>query len=1356
MLAMVSCLQNGDSFVTDNIARSGFWYLSVDVSNFEGTFDIGANWVSSDGAFNHSGGGVNLLTCAEKDTDGDTTPDHLDTNSDDDSCSDAYEAGAMTDLTAGADFAFSGVDSNGDGILDAASSYNKSSYGVYALDENRELCLDTDGDGDPDVTDDDDDDDGATDITECPAPVDLINGTGTFNNTPVSHNPVRTPTFGWNFQTVGSCNMQKPTTTTGSGGNIYMASFAPEVVYSPEGEQWVSCVLDEAFSRTVDGLTPGEPVTIGFWNELLYYTATPVLGTEKQFTISLGAETFTETLTADLVPYEWAWKEFTFTPANASETLTISMLDRTIGTNYAPAFDGFVVHAGNKAYRSDTYAEEIFCDNDNNGVSDIKEAISVLIDAVDDDFTGTGLLPGNNTPSIFGNDSAEGITPATDALIDDNLSITDDDGLAGAVLNTDGTITIPAGATSGNYAVTVQLCLTSDNTVCDTSVISIAVLPTMTATDDSLSASPGSNTASVFDNDTADGVSPATDALVDDNLNVTDDGGLTGVTLNTDGTFTIPATAASGDYDVTVQLCLTSDNTVCDISAASITVLPTMTAMDDTLSAAPGNNTTSIFVNDDADGTTPATDALIDDNLSITNDGGLTGVALNTDGTFSIPATAVLGDYTVTTQICLTANNAICDTSVATITVLPTITAGGDVLSGVPGGNTDSVLSNDDADGTTPATDALVETPTISDDGGLAGVSINTDGTITIPATAMAGSYSVDYQVCLTAEPGICDTATVTLTVLQDTDGDGIADDADLDDDNDGIPDTVELATALNGGDTDDDGIPDDKDLDADNDGVNDVIEAGGSDPDFDGMLGMGGITDADADGLDDSVDNIDNAGVGEVTSGTPLPLTNTDGDSLPDFQDKDDDGDGYDTRLEYPDVNGDGDVSDARDLDGDNVPDYLDVDQVKPLQYRVGWDQATGRYKVYVKTSILPEPNNLSMTAQVTLLVPHATGIDRFMVSDLTNSVEGISWNNGSRVDAPTENTSVDYLSFEMSVSQADAINWVVDQEIEVFSFVNSGACLGDVTLIENDTDPFMVYPNSVSTNPGNHFTNLGWGANPNHYDSNYGGPAPCIPISLQAKAMLQGAYRSQEGMMGDELRTAGYIPLSEPYSDKEMLPAGAGGDMTTQAVLDVTGDDAIVDWVVLEIRDAVDDTQVLSARACLIQKDGDIVDIDGISSVKFLNLSQGSYIVSVKHRNHVGAVTASPVLIDQDTVVDFTLPETVVQGSGSQYDNGNMQMLWAGDVNKDERMIAVGTDNDASIIVGQVWLARNNSDFNSNFVVPGYNDADVNLDGLTIYAGNQNEVNFLLGNTILHTGNDTFSYNFVIEGGLYNKSTP
>ena len=66
------------------------------------------------------------------------------------------------------------------------------------------------------------------------------------------------------------------------------------------------------------------------------------------------------------------------------------------------------------------------------------------------------------------------------------------------------------------------------------------------------------------------------------------------------------------------------------------------------------------------------------------------------------------------------------------------------------------------------------------------------------------------------------------ITILPDNDKDGIPDDDDVDDDNDGILDIREDTTDLDG-----DGIPNHFDLDSDGDGCFDVIEAGFEDNDF-------------------------------------------------------------------------------------------------------------------------------------------------------------------------------------------------------------------------------------------------------------------------------------------------------------------------------------------------------------------------------------------------------------------------------------------------------------------------------------------------------------------------------------------
>jgi hypothetical protein len=71
-----------------------------------------------------------------------------------------------------------------------------------------------------------------------------------------------------------------------------------------------------------------------------------------------------------------------------------------------------------------------------------------------------------------------------------------------------------------------------------------------------------------------------------------------------------------------------------------------------------------------------------------------------------------------------------------------------------------------------------------------------------------------------------------------------------------------------------------------------------------------------------------------------------------------------------------------------------------------------------------------------------------------------------------------------------------------------------------------------------------------------------------------------------------------------------------------------------VLEIRDAQQPARVLATRSALLQRDGDIVDVDGSSAVAFNSLAAGNYLVAVVHRNHLSAVTAQPVSIGSNGI--------------------------------------------------------------------------------------------------------------------------
>ncbi len=138
-----------------------------------------------------------------------------------------------------------------------------------------------------------------------------------------------------------------------------------------------------------------------------------------------------------------------------------------------------------------------------------------------------------------------------------------------------------------------------------------------------------------------------------------------------------------------------------------------------------------------------------------------------------------------------------------------------------------------------------------------------------------------------------------TQTDSVDTDGDGVANEVDPDDDNDGISDIDEGGGLV---DTDGDGAADSLDIDSDDDLIPDENESG--DTDGDGIrdsqepVGIDVQTDSDGDGVHDGLDlDDDNDGIIDTLEGAGN--IDTDRDGIVDSLDLDSDNDGRSDLLE-------------------------------------------------------------------------------------------------------------------------------------------------------------------------------------------------------------------------------------------------------------------------------------------------------------------------------------------------------------------------------------------------------------------------------------------------------------------------
>jgi hypothetical protein len=238
--------------------------------------------------------------------------------------------------------------------------------------------------------------------------------------------------------------------------------------------------------------------------------------------------------------------------------------------------------------------------------------------------------------------------------------------------------------------------------------------------------------------------------------------------------------------------------------------------------------------------------------------------------------------------------------------------------------------------------------------------------------------------------------------------------------------------------------------------------------------------------------------------------------------------------------------------------------------------------------------------------------------------------------------------------------------------------------------------------------------------------------PVLVSVKAYLEGAYNAGTPPMRDDLRSGGHIPATEPYTALGYTYVGSSGGTVAPAVLAVTGNDAIVDWVVVELRSNIMPTIIQASRAALIQRDGDVVATDGVSAVPF-SVAAGTYRVALRHRNHLGVMTLNGLALTTTTTnVDFTTVATATFGTGATKTSGAVQVLWMGDTNFNGSVQYTGSGNDRDPILVNVGSTTPNN------TISGYFGTDLNLNGTAQYTGSGNDRDPVLVNVGSTTPNN------------------
>ena len=402
--------------------------------------------------------------------------------------------------------------------------------------------------------------------------------------------------------------------------------------------------------------------------------------------------------------------------------------------------------------------------------------------AAADTFTVTNVA-GGTTSSVLANDSYNGVTPPNTA----SVTLTWLTVPAGVQTHTDGTITIPAGMTSGTYEVSYQLCENINSTNCSvatativvTSVSSPTVTPTITANADTFTLTVSSTTYTTTSNVlTNDRIGTATATVRSVTIRTTPPATDKPYIDTNTGFVVIPSGVATGTYTINYSLCGIAPLTGCSsvttvtVNVTSVTATPTtpinIVAVPDgtvNINAETGGHIASVLANDTLEGQ-PVTTGTVSFTWTTATP---TGFTLNSDGTIDVASNTTVGFYTISYTICATrGSDRACATSlinvnVVTPTATPTIEVNGETFTYTGNMVVGNVLTNDKLNNiSNPLITSVTLTAPVPETG-KPYIKLTSGEVMVLPGTP-AGSYEIPYNVCVPATT-ICGTATVVVIV---------------------------------------------------------------------------------------------------------------------------------------------------------------------------------------------------------------------------------------------------------------------------------------------------------------------------------------------------------------------------------------------------------------------------------------------------------------------------------------------------------------------------------------------------------------------------------------------------------------
>jgi hypothetical protein len=233
--------------------------------------------------------------------------------------------------------------------------------------------------------------------------------------------------------------------------------------------------------------------------------------------------------------------------------------------------------------------------------------------------------------------------------------------------------------------------------------------------------------------------------------------------------------------------------------------------------------------------------------------------------------------------------------------------------------------------------------------------------------------------------------------------------------------------------------------------------------------------------------------------------------------------------------------------------------------------------------------------------------------------------------------------------------------------------------------------------------------------------------PLEFTGKVFLQGAYNTTTGNMNNTLNSLGILQTYAATQPYKTAPFNYPGTEVVGAGFFATHP-YIVDWVLLELRNANLPANPIARKAAFVKQDGTLVDIDGTNSqITFPGIAAGYYYVTILHRNHLGIRTAAALDFSSGSAShDFTIePNNLFKNQNylSSVKMGNAWVMRGGYTNTNPTVKYSGPGNDQNQILnnklgGSIALVLDNV----------YAREDVNMNGNIKWSGPDNDQNFIL----------------------------